>query len=76
MDKLRTPNSTEQPGLTPGETPEPSKEPSVETSQKKADSELLAPPSEVTGPAEEQKPSEPSAAAQNEPTVTQEETAS
>lgn len=77
MDRLRTPNSLEQPCLTSGEAPDPSKEPSVETSQKKADSELLAPPPEVTGPTEEQKPSEPSAAAPNEPTtVTQEETAS
>lgn len=56
--------------MTPVVALESSEEPSVEDSEKKADSELLAPSPE------EQTPSVPSPSAQSEPTETKQEAAS
>ncbi|XP_067347830.1 SR-related and CTD-associated factor 4 isoform X2 [Channa argus] len=74
MDRFRTPNNTGQTRVTPLVNLEPSKEPSVETSQKKPDSELVAPATQVTTAAGEPMTSEPSA--QSEPTETIQEAAS
>ncbi|XP_078121801.1 SR-related and CTD-associated factor 4 [Sander vitreus] len=76
MDRFQSSNSTEQPPVTPVVTMETSKEPSVEASEKKAESELLAPSPEVKTAAEEPMTSEPSPSAQSEPTETKEEAAS
>uniref|UniRef100_A0AAZ1Y0G9 SR-related CTD-associated factor 4a n=1 Tax=Oreochromis aureus TaxID=47969 RepID=A0AAZ1Y0G9_OREAU len=73
MDRFRTPNSTEQPCVTPEVTKETSKEPGVEASEKKPESELIAPPPEGTASTGDAAPSEP---AQSEPTETNEEAAS
>nr|XP_012774376.2 splicing factor, arginine/serine-rich 15 [Maylandia zebra] len=72
MDRFRTPNSTEQPCVTPEVTKETSKEPGVEASEKKPESELIAPPPEGTASTGEEAPSEP---AQSEPTEANEEAA-
>uniref|UniRef100_A0A8C2ZIX0 SR-related CTD associated factor 4 n=1 Tax=Cyclopterus lumpus TaxID=8103 RepID=A0A8C2ZIX0_CYCLU len=76
IETFRTPNATEETPVTPVVTTmETSKEPSVEASEKKADSELLAPSPEVTTAAGEQMPSVPSPSAQSEPTETTQEAA-
>lgn len=76
MDRFRTSNSTEQPRVTPAATMETNKEPGEEASEKKAESELLAPPPEGTTAAENPEPSEPLPPAQSETTETKEEAAS
>ncbi|XP_031728585.1 SR-related and CTD-associated factor 4 isoform X1 [Anarrhichthys ocellatus] len=70
VERFRTSNATEQTPVTPVVALESSEEPSVEASEKKADSELLAPSPE------EQTPSVPSPSAQSEPTETKQEAAS
>ncbi|KAM7398092.1 hypothetical protein PAMA_006119 [Pampus argenteus] len=73
MDRFRTSNSTEQPCVTPVVTMETNKEPSVEDSQKKAESEPLAPPPEITTAAADPLPSEPLPSAQSDPVDTKQE---
>lgn len=62
--------------MTPVVTVETSKEPSVEDSQKKEESEPLAPPPEITTAAAEPLPSEPLPSAQSDPEETKQEAAS
>ncbi|XP_054482084.1 SR-related and CTD-associated factor 4 isoform X2 [Anoplopoma fimbria] len=76
VERFQTPDATEQTPVTPVVTMETTKEPSVEASEKKADSELLAPSPEVTPAAGERMPSVPSPSAQSEPTETKQEAAS